>query len=145
MQDVCANMNTHHMPDRLRMMFLFGVSLLFTHELDAMTHAEWRVLPLISLLGPELGRLAFVSFHVPLFAFVMGWLTSHVPGRAIKAQFWVAMFLVLHAGLHLAFSGHPAYTYAGILSNTLIFGSAICGASYLWFSGKLRAQEMSPR
>ena len=119
-------------PFWLRATFLLGVSLLFTHELDAMTHAEWRVLPLTSWLAPELGRLVFVVVHVPLFAFVLGWLTSHIPGRAIAAQFWIAAFLVVHAGLHFAFSGHAHDTFDGIISNTLIFGAALCGAVYLW-------------
>ena len=115
----------------LRTLFLVGVSLLFTHELDAMTHSEWRVLPLTSWLGPETGRVVFVALHVPLFALVLGWLTSQLPERVIKAQFWVSVFLVVHAGLHVAFSGQPHYTFAGMLSNTLIFGAAVCGAGYL--------------
>lgn len=118
-------------PFWLRATFLTGVSLLFTHELDAMTHAEWAVLPLTSWLPAEIGRIAFVVLHVPLFAVVLGWLTSRVPGRVTTAQFWVAAFLVVHGGLHLAFSGHPAYTFSGVLSNTLIFGSAVCGGAYL--------------
>jgi hypothetical protein len=119
-------------PSWLRVTFLLGVSLLFTHELDAMTHTEWRVLPLTSWLDPERGRLVFVVLHVPLFALVLGWLTSHLPERVMRAQFWMSVFLVIHAGLHLAYVGHPAYTFAGLLSNTLIVGSAICGAAHLW-------------
>ncbi|MZR61536.1 DUF6713 family protein [Alcanivorax sp. DP30] len=115
----------------LRALFLLGVSLLFTHELDAMTHSEWRVLPLTSWLEPETGRVVFVVLHVPLFALVLGWLTSQLPARVLKAQFWVSVFLVVHAGLHVAFSGQPHYTFAGMLSNTLIFGAAVCGAGYL--------------
>ena len=124
-------MNNYLEATWLKAIFLVGVSLLFTHELDAMTHSEWRVLPLTSWLSPEAGRLVFVSFHVPAFAMLLGWLTSQVPGRAFRAQFWVAMFLVLHAGLHLAFSDHPEYTFEGVLANTLIFGAAGCGAIYL--------------
>ncbi|MEC8849803.1 MAG: DUF6713 family protein, partial [Pseudomonadota bacterium] len=37
-------MSTVPQPLWLRALFLIGVSLLFTHELDAMTHSEWRVL-----------------------------------------------------------------------------------------------------
>nr|MBV6629654.1 hypothetical protein [Oceanococcus sp. HetDA_MAG_MS8] len=132
-------MRGEEQPFWLRAIFLLGVSLLFTHELDAMTHSEWRVLPLTSWLSPEVGRVAFVVLHVPLFAFVLGWLTSHVPGKAIAAQFWISAFLVVHAGLHLAFSSHPHYTFDGILSNTLILGAAVCGAVYLW-----RRRAVSP-
>ena len=115
----------------LRALFLIGVSLLFTHELDAMTHSEWRVLPLTSWLEPETGRVVFVALHVPIFALVLGWLTSQLPERVIKAQFWVSVFLVVHAGLHVAFSGQPHYSFDGVLSNTLIFGAAVFGALYL--------------
>ena len=122
----------HHLPPWPRAAFLLGVSLLFTHELDAMTHAEWRLLPLTSWLAPEVGRLVFVVFHVPLFALVLGGLTSRLPERAARVQYWLSAFLVVHAGLHLAYSRHPANAFEGWLSNTLIFGAAVCGAVYLW-------------
>ena len=79
-------MNPYHQHPWLRAVFLIGVGMLSTHELDAMTHAEWRVLPLTSWLAPDMGRLTFVVLHVPIFALVLGWLTSQVPGRMIKAQ-----------------------------------------------------------
>jgi uncharacterized protein DUF6713 len=139
LQEAIAVINSYQQPSWLRATFLLGVSLLFTHELDAMTHAEWRVLPVTSWLSPELGRLVFVALHVPIFGFLLGWLTSRVPGRVTNAQFWISIFLVIHAALHLVFSGHPEYTFGGILSNTLIFGSAICGVIYLWSSRKRRA------
>ena len=124
-------MNISPQPLWLKTLFLVGVSMLFTHELDAMTHSEWRVLPLTSWLSPETGRVVFVALHVPLFALVLGWLTSQLPERVLRAQFWVSVFLVVHAGLHVAFSGQPHYTFEGILSNTLIFGAAMFGALYL--------------
>ncbi len=124
-------MSSYQQPLWLRALFLIGVSLLFTHELDAMTHSEWQVLPLTSWLEPAVGRVIFVSLHVPAFALVLGWLTSQIPGRAYTAQFWIAIFLVVHATLHIAFSGLPTYTFDGLLSNSLIFGSAFFGIAYL--------------
>lgn len=124
-------MTADFQPLWLKAIFLLGVSLLFTHELDAMTHSEWRVLPVTSWLAPGLGRMVFVTLHVPIFALVLGWLTTRLPKRAAHGQFWVSVFLVVHAGLHVAFSGQSHYTFEGILSNTLIFGAALCGALYL--------------
>ena len=124
-------MHTDQTSRWLRATFLLGISLLFTHELDAMTHNEWRVLPLTSWLGPEEGRVLFVVLHVPFFAFVLGWLTSHLPERVARARYWISGFLVIHAGLHLAFNGQALYTFDGRLSNTLIYGAAACGAVYL--------------
>ena len=126
-----------------RVTFLLGVSMLFTHELDAVTHEEWRVLPLTSWLDPEAGRIAFIGLHVPIFALVLGWLTSKLPERAHRVQFWIASFMVAHGGLHFAFSEHPAYTFAGVLSNTLIFGSALLGVAYAWGIRKKRSPKRS--
>lgn len=125
-------MTNQQQPFWQRTMFLIGVSLLFTHELDAMTHEEWKLLPLTSRLNSDIGRLVFVIAHVPIFALVLGWLTSQIPRRVASAQFWIALFLVVHAVLHLAFSGQPEYSFNGILSNILIFGAALCGSAYLW-------------
>jgi hypothetical protein len=125
-------MTLHHLPQWPRVAFLLGISLLFTHELDAMTHAEWRVLPLTSWLDPEVGRIVFVALHVPLFAVVLGGLTSRLPERSAKVQCWVSLFLVFHAGLHLAFARHPANGFEGALSNALIFGAAVFAAVHLW-------------
>ena len=124
-------MATNAQPLWLKATFLLGISLLFTHELDAMTHNEWRVLPLTHWLEPAVGRVVFVVLHVPVFALVLGWLTSRLPERVVRGQFWVSVFLVVHAGLHVAFSGQPHYTFEGMLSNTLIFGAALFGAIYL--------------
>lgn len=63
-------------PACARPAFLLGVSLLFTHELDAMTYAEWQVLSLTSRL------------------------------RAQRSQYWLSLFLLAHGGLHFAFSIH---------------------------------------
>lgn len=105
-----------------------------------MTHAEWRVLPLASLLDPEVGRIVFVVLHVPLFALVLGGLTSRLPEHAAQLHFWVSSFLVVHAGLHLAFARHPANEFEGVLSNTLTFGAAVFGAVHLW-GGRTRRRD----
>jgi len=40
-------------------------------------------------------------------------------------------FLVAHAVLHFAFSGHPSYEFSSLLSKVLIYGAALCGIAYL--------------
>lgn len=58
------------------------LATLATHELDAMSNREWRVLPLFSLLPDNLGRVAFVAAHVPLF----WWLIHSMPCRDSAAD-----------------------------------------------------------
>lgn len=111
--------------------FHLGLACLLTHELDAMTHHEWRVLPLTSWLPDAWGRDVFVVAHVPLFAAMLAALGSALPSRVHGARIVLAGFLVLHAGLHFAFTGHALYTFAGALSNGLIGGAALGGMVFL--------------
>jgi hypothetical protein len=54
-------------------LFLPGLSLLACHELDATTHQEWRLLPVLDALPGGTARIVFVIAHVPLF-------TQYIPG-----------------------------------------------------------------
>ncbi len=121
--------------------FYLGLGTLLTHEMDAMTHGEWRVLPVTRWLAEDVGRHLFVVAHIPIYALVIGLVASLHPATRDRARFWVSVFLVVHAGLHALFSGHPAYGFEGLLSNGLIYGAAILGAAYLvmdWFAPEER-------
>ncbi len=116
-----------------------GLALLFTHELDAMTHSEWRLLFVLRSLPDESASWWFVVLHVPLF-FLILWL-SHVPHGRLRAvvRTGVAAFLVVHGALHFLLSSQDAYAFAGALSNGLIFGAGACGLAYLatrWSSAR---------
>lgn len=112
-------------------LYYLGLACLFTHELDAVTHSEWRLLFVLRSLPSDTASGLFVALHVPLF-FVVLWLGS-LPRRSVRetARAIVAAFLVLHAVLHFSLSSHPAYTFHGVLSQTLILSAAACGAAYL--------------
>lgn len=112
--------------------FLYlGLGLLLTHELDAISNHEWRVLPLIRVLPDDVGLGVFVALHVPIFALLIAGIASARPRIRSATRFGVALFLAIHGALHFLFMEHPAYEFQSTLSNTLIFGGAICGAAYL--------------
>ncbi|MBA4285270.1 MAG: hypothetical protein C0434_07025 [Xanthomonadaceae bacterium] len=117
-------------------LFLIGYGLLATHELDAVLRAEWRVLPGLSRLDESLARPLFVWLHVPLFALLTAWVGSTTPGTRMRARHGISLFLVVHAGLHLLFSGHRHYQFQGAISSALIFGGALCGLGWLATAGK---------
>jgi hypothetical protein len=121
--------------------FYLGLGALLTHEMDAMTHSEWRVLPVTRWLADDLGRDAFVVAHVPLYALVLGLVASLHPATRYRSRFWVSVFLMVHAVLHGLFSSDPAYTFAGALSNTLIYGAAVLGGLYLVLDRRETAQH----
>ncbi len=112
--------------------YYLGLACLFTHELDAVTHSEWRLLFILRSLPDETASPLFVALHVPLF-FVILWL-SHYPRDGIRnaTRTVVAVFLVVHAVLHLSMSSTPLYEFHGMLSRIVIFSAAGCGLGYLF-------------
>ena len=117
-------------------MAVFNLMLgtLFTHELDAMTQSEWRLLYVLRGLPPPDGQFWFVVLHVPLFAAVM-WLTQQAPLRIREmAQNALAAFAVIHAGLHYRLSDDPLYTFHSPLSVALIAGAALLGLLFFFMT-----------
>lgn len=108
-----------------------GVALLMTHELDAVLNREWLVLPLTSWMSSETGYLVFLWLHVPLFFAVFYFLSSASERTRDLTAVILSSILIVHAGLHLLFSGHEHYYFSSISSNLLIFGGAALGALFL--------------
>ena len=122
--------------------FRLGFSTLLAHELDAVARAEWRVLPITSFLPDDIGYVVFVLAHIPLVAWLL-WLTGNPDSRVrVRWQTVISSFLVIHVGLHLAFSGHEHYEFHSSLSRSLIFGGGLLGASHLalLWRHRMRAQ-----
>lgn len=116
--------NLHGWPDAV---FAVGLALLIGHELDAVAHHEWRLLPMLDLLSDDLGRVVFVLCHVPLLA-VLFWLTGHRSERLRhRSRLGVDFFLILHGGLHVLYSGHESYAFDAPVSILLIFGGSAIG------------------
>lgn len=111
-------------------LYYLGLACLFTHELDAVTHAEWRLLFGLRSLPDATASPLFVGLHVPLF-FLILWL-SHSSRDAIRSatRTIVAGFLVVHAVLHFSLSSTPDYDFNGALSRALIVSAAVCGVAY---------------
>jgi hypothetical protein len=112
-------------------LYYLGLACLFTHELDAVTHSEWRLLIGLRSLPANTASSLFIVLHVPLF-FAVLWL-SHFPREGIRrsTRLVVAAFLVIHAVLHFSLASNPLYEFHGALSRSLILAAAACGLAYL--------------
>lgn len=111
-----------------QLFLLAGLSLILTHELDAVRCAEWRIFPGLALLDDSTGYVLFTALHVPLFMALL-WALFGGLGAGFAAGF--SAFLVVHAGLHLLFLRHPQNRFTSPLSWALIGGAGVCGALYL--------------
>ena len=107
------------------------LAVLITHELDAMTQSEWRLLYVLQSLDDDQGRWWFVAMHGPLFWALIA-LTHHTSGlvqRVSRRGF--AMFCIIHVLLHWRLAGDPLSTFSSPLSWILILGAAVLGVAYL--------------
>ncbi len=111
--------------------FYLGLGTLLTHELDAMTNHEWRVLPLTNWLPDEYGILVFLFLHIPLFAILISMVSSTNAKIRFRSRVGTSIFLIIHSLLHCLFMGNTNYEFATSSSNILIFGGATLGAIHL--------------
>ncbi len=122
-------------------LFALMLATLFTHELDAMTQSEWRLLYVLRSLPDDTARLWFVAIHVPLFWGLIA-LGQH---RSVALRQWaragIAAFCIVHAGLHIHLRNDPQNTFSSTLSWSLILGAAFIGTLYLLMAWKSRERS----
>lgn len=111
-------------------LYLLLLGFFIAHELDAVTCREWRLLYVLRAMPEESARTAFVALHVPLVA-GLAWTVTDSRPAASAARVVVALFAVVHGGLHYRLRRDPAYAFHSVLSVTLIAGAAACGAAYV--------------
>jgi len=113
------------------LVFYLGVALLLTHELDAVVQSEWKLLYSLRRLPEEISANVFIALHVPLITVIL-WLTHHELATVRDgARLVMALFLMVHGGLHYRLRDRPNNTFTSALSLALIYGAGLCGALYI--------------
>ena len=118
----------------LNLSLIIAFSLLAVHEMDAMTHAEWRLLPGLSALPDETGRDAFIWLHIPLYIGLIWAIFFSSWQQLVGRTFSVAM--IAHAVAHFVLSGHAHYTFVPPIETVTVYGAALAGLIYLALSFK---------
>ncbi len=117
--------------DHQKILAQLMLAVLATHELDAVSQSEWRLLYVLRGLSDEQGRWWFVLLHIPLF---WGLIAATQNGNSLIRRIsgiCLAAFCVVHAGLHARLAGHPLATFDSPLSLGLIWGAAAIGVVFL--------------
>ena len=105
--------------------------MLIAHELDAVLQAEWRLLFILRRMPEDTAATAFVLLHVPLVAGLL-WVTNHACDRLRNnSRLVMAIFFIIHAGLHKRLEHHVNYSFTSPLSVFLIYGTGVLGIGYL--------------
>ena len=112
----------------LDFIYYLTVGFIFTHELDAVKRREWRILPLIRSLPENVGEQLFIWLHLPIFALLL----IGGDGEDVNTvRVALAVFAIVHVGLHWIFRHHPANEFNNPGSWALILGTGALGAAYL--------------
>ena len=108
-----------------------GLAVLFAHELDAITQKEWQLLFILRRMPEAQAKPLFVLLHIPLISILL-WMLNHESSFIVKGtEGAIALFLIIHAGLHRRLTHHPKYTFHTVLSKSLIYGGGLLGLGYI--------------
>jgi hypothetical protein len=123
--------------------FCLMLGCLFTHELDAVTQSEWRLIYVLRSMSDTHARDAFVALHVFLFTVIL-WFAFH-SNRLIRerTRYGLAAFSIVHAVLHFRLRNDPLSSFDSPLSIALIGAAALLGVLYLLIC-KRRSQATTP-
>lgn len=116
----------------LNLSLVITLALFSVHEMDAMTHAEWRLLPGLSGMEEQSARQVFVLLHIPLFVGVF-WAVFIASWKRVAARI-LSGLTVLHAIVHFMMSGHELYTFAAPIEAVTVYGAAVSAVVYLGLS-----------
>lgn len=121
----------------LNLSLILAVSLLAVHEMDAMTHAEWRLLPILSGMEETAARDTFVLLHIPLYVGLF-WALFFASWRLLAGRIFAGA-AIAHASAHFLLSGHDLYTFAPPIETLTVYGAALAGLVFLVLSFKRRS------
>ncbi|MHA7901068.1 MAG: DUF6713 family protein [Henriciella sp.] len=116
----------------LNLSLITGLALLSVHEMDAMTHAEWRLLPILSGMEETAAREAFVWLHIPLYIGLF-WALFFAAWRELAARVF-SLAILAHAIVHFVLSGHSLYTFEAPIETVTVYGAGLSGLIYLGLS-----------
>ena len=103
--------------------FYIGLTLILTHELDAIRLKEWTVFPILSSLNVNLGFKIFTILHIPLFLVIFYGLKTNQE-QTIK---WLDIFFIIHIGLHLLLLKNKNNPFKSIFSWIIILLTGLFG------------------
>ena len=114
-----------------RPLFLGSLSLLLTHEMDAVRQSEWRILFPFSLISDDSTAFQiFTAAHIPLYIGLLHVLASKHSSAHTTATA-LSIFAIGHAGVHAFFRYKQWGDFSSTFSKMLIHGAALLSVADL--------------
>ena len=110
-------------------LFFLALSLLLTHEMDAVRRSEWKVFPLLAQISDDTRAYKlFTTIHIPLYVVLLWGTFSYGATKNQAFVYGIDSFCMIHVLLHLLFRCHPHYQFNNRFSWLLILGAGLAGA-----------------
>ncbi|WP_369592888.1 DUF6713 family protein [Lysinibacillus pakistanensis] len=118
------------MPDFLLVLFLFNLSLFLLHEMDAIRRSEWRLFIVLKDIEDSKAYKVFTFLHLFLFVIILTLLFSEYQ---IIVFWFLDLFFIIHAILHLFFEKHPRNEFKNTFSRAIIYPLGILAVVHFLF------------
>ena len=119
--------------ERTMWLLAIALSLLISHELDAMIRGEWNLLPGFGGLSESAAADTFNLLHVPLFAAIIIGVMSSSTRVRMRTAMAVEVFLIGHAIAHTALRGAEEYRFEAPVETITVYGAALFSLVHLSF------------
>jgi len=118
------------MPDFLLVLFLFNLSLFLLHEMDAIRRSEWRLFIVLKDMEDSKAYKVFTFLHLFLYVIIFSLLFSEYK---IIVFWFLDLFFIIHAILHLFFEKHPRNEFKNTFSRAIIYPMGILAVVHFLF------------
>jgi len=118
------------MPDFLLVLFLFNLSLFLLHEMDAIRRSEWRLFIVLKVMEDSKAYKVFTFLHLFLYVIIFSLLFSEYQ---IIVFWFLDLFFIIHAILHLFFEKHPRNEFKNTFSRAIIYPMGILAVVHFLF------------
>lgn len=116
------------------MLFIFTVSLLLVHEMDAIRTKEWKMFIILKDISDENAYKIFTIIHLPLYFLI---LILMIQGRdSINAilAYILDFFLIGHTVIHFCFRKKPNNGFISMFSKIIIYSLGFLAIAHLFFN-----------
>ncbi len=110
------------------LVFIFIISLLLIHEMDAIRGKEWTMIIFFRNMSEERAYQVFTLLHIPMYVLLFYFWLSHY----LIFYYVVDILLIVHAFLHYGFRNHKNNRMNSLLSKFVINSAAVLSAINLF-------------
>lgn len=114
------------------LLFVFILSLLLLHEMDAIRTKEWRMFIILKDMPEETAYRVFSALHLPLyFAALAALVWGGLSGNFILFII-LDLFLIAHAFIHFGFRNQANNGFSSLYSKVLIYAMGALSVAHLF-------------